>query len=201
MANKRGIVVSLVAAAHGAGGAGLFATTRKSASVIRREFAQLAGRRPDDRIAVVDCTGLDTGDRVPNCRATGGPADLTGAGIGITEYLRGFHRRGLEGVFGLHSLSTMLMYADLRRVFQFLHVAVGRLEHAGFGCVVTLDDGVVDARERAMISQPFDALVEVRERERDPGIEPGEGPTSGEHELRCRGATVGPREWTSFSVA
>jgi hypothetical protein len=187
MANKRTLVVSLLAEAYVEGDAGLFVSTRKSAGAIRREFANLAGRRPDDRFAVVDCTGLETDGRSRMTRTAGGPGDLTGAGIGVTEFLKRFHGAGLSGRFGLHSVSTMTMYADLRRVFQFLHVVVGRLELAGFAGAVTLDDGVVDARERAVLSQLFDAVVEVRETD-----------GAGGHDLRCRGADVGPREWTPF---
>jgi hypothetical protein len=190
-------------------------TTRKSARTTEREFGDLLGRDPGDDLAVVDCTGVEERGRkrASNRRRLSGPGDLTGVGIGVTEFVRRVHARGRGGTVGLHSLSTMLMYADLRRLFQFVHVLTGRVDATGFASVLTMDDGVVTEREATVLRQAFDAVLEVRERgtERTARGDVSESGSGGvgrsgggsgsagpRRELRVRGADVGPREWTPF---
>jgi KaiC/GvpD/RAD55 family RecA-like ATPase len=206
MTGKRTLMLSLLADRLADGGGGVVVTTRKSARTTERAVADLLGRNPGENLAVVDCTGVEEWSRgrarTAGRRRLSGPGDLTGVGIGVTEFLRRLHADGLDGVVGLHSLSTMLMYADLRRLFQFVHVLAGRVDAAGFASVVTVDDDVVSERESTVLRQAFDAVLEVRERDGD-----GDGPATRtaregrggpRRELRVRGADVGPREWTPF---
>jgi KaiC/GvpD/RAD55 family RecA-like ATPase len=170
-------------------------STRKPARATVRQYEELGGPVESDRIAVVDCTGLDidsTGrgaDRRVRHRSVSGPGDLTGLGIRVSELLGGFQADGLAGQVGLHSLSTMLMYADVRRLYQFLHVVTGRAAATGFATVCTLDRGVVEDREERILTQPFDGVVEVRQHDPDRG---------GGKQLRVAGDVEGPDGWTSF---
>jgi KaiC/GvpD/RAD55 family RecA-like ATPase len=114
------------------------------------------------------------------------PGDLTGIGIGVTTFLRQFYREGTSARLGVHSVSTMLMYADLRRVFRLLHVLTARIDAADSIGVFALDDSV-DSHEQSVLRQPFDGVVELRE-------------TDEGRELRCRGVDAGPRSWTPVSL-
>jgi hypothetical protein len=188
MTGKRRLLLSLLAAAGDPEDGVVLATTRKAGDTVVREFQSFAPETPAERIACVDCvgTGGRRGEERPWRRRTASdPGDLTGLGIGLTEFMRAFHHDPGAAAVGLHSLSTMLMYADLRRVFQFLHVITGRVSGSGFVGGFVLDDTTGD-RERAILRQPFDALLEVRETE------------AGEREVRARGADVAPRRWTAL---
>lgn len=163
-------------------------TTRKDATRTVRDFERVAGTVDDDRLAIVDCVGDSHGfgRRRPasNVQHVSDPGDLTGIGIGVTKFMRRYYDEDNGARLGLHSLSTMLMYSDLRRVFQFLHVMTGRISSSGFVGVFTLDDTVPDNADVSILRQPFDALVEVRET------------PEGQREVRTRGADIGPRHWT-----
>ena len=65
-------------------------------------------------------------------RHVSGPGDLTGIGILASGQLRQWYRADepVRGALGLHPLSTLLMYANLRRVYQFMHVLTGRVHSA-----------------------------------------------------------------------
>jgi len=183
MTGKRRLVIELLTN-HAADGT-VFVTTRRGAAAIEREFESVAPGS-SDRLSVVDCVSAGTGTsrgRSDDREYVSTPGDLTGIGIAVTEFLRERHSRGEQANLGLHSLSTMVMYADLRRVFQYLHVVMGRVSAADFRAVCSVDSSVVDERDLDVLSQPFDARLELRERE-------------GRREFRVRGDDLGPRGWT-----
>jgi hypothetical protein len=190
MTGKRSLLLSVLAGRADRRETGtVLVTTRKPPVATYRQFARLDGSIPPERVSVVDGTGVGSaGGGGWAYRAAGGPGDLTGIGIAVTEFLREHHRAGQPAQFGLHSLSTMLMYADLKRLFQFVHVTTTRLAATEFAGGFTVDSGVLDDRERSILRQPFDGVVEVREG--DAG-----------RELRARGTVDGPREWTRFGEA
>ncbi|MFB6159626.1 MAG: hypothetical protein ABEJ61_00430 [Haloferacaceae archaeon] len=185
MCGKRELALDLLAADDRTDAATVFVTTRRAAPDVARGYEAAGGRV--ESLAVVDCVTrlggfrrvTDTTDR----RYVADPGDLTGTGIAVTEFLRQFDRESRTPWLGVHSLSTMLMYADVRRTFRFLHVLVGRVRATGGVAVATLETATVDDRERDVIGQPFDARIEVRE-----GVDG--------REVRARGAAVAPREWT-----
>jgi len=159
----------------------VFVSTRKRASVIEREYRQHA---PEPALRVVDCVSGQFGrtQQTGHHRFVSSPGDLTGIGIRTSEFMRQLQSSCDSVGLGMHTLSTTLMYSDLRRVYQFLHVLTGRVQHAGFRGGFVLED-VGDLRSNSVLRQPFDALVEVREGD--------EG-----REARVRGLDVGPRTWT-----
>lgn len=166
-------------------------TTRKSADATTSTFADVAGHVDEDTLAVVDCTGTEFGNtrRGPNRRYVSHPGDLTGIGIGLTEFMRRFHHGHGCGQVGFHSLSTVLMYTGFRRLFQFLHVITGRIDSSDFRGVFVIDDSALDARQWDILLQLFDTAVLTRE---------GDG---GQRQIRVRGAdagTLGPTTWTDF---
>lgn len=63
----------------------------------------------------------------------------------------------------LHSLSTLLMYADLQTVFRFLHVFTGRIQSVGGLGVFTIDADAHDDRTMNTIKQLFDGIITTHE--------------------------------------
>jgi KaiC/GvpD/RAD55 family RecA-like ATPase len=190
MSGKHEFVLSLLAAGVERDGGSVFVTTRKDAVSSERDFERLTDGAPSDALSVVDCVSRATGFGRPESRSNReyvtDPGDLTGIGIGATQFLRRYYQDDRTVRLGVHSVSTMLMYADLRRTFRFLHTLTGRIRTAGFVGVFALED-TVNADERGVLEQPFDGLVELRE-------------TDEGRDLRCRGVDVGPRTWTPVTV-
>lgn len=186
MTGKRDLLYRLLEGSSD--GRAAFVTTKLDAEQLRAEL--------EARWAVEDWT-LGFVDCVSRQRAAGPLADteavtyltnagdLTGIGIALSGFMQdAYHDPDVEhAAVGLHSLSTMLMYADLRRVFQFVHVITGRIDSSDFVGVFTLDTSNRDDEAVSRLKGLFDGLVEVREGEEDV-------------ELRTRGAVDGPRRWT-----
>lgn len=190
MSGKRGLVIDLLAADRAGGGerATVAVTTRRSGAAFERDFVAAGGTAAE--LSVVDCVSRQTGfGRVAESRRrrhVSDPGDLTGIGIGVSELLRDAGGRAAPWL-GIHSLSTMTMYASVNRVFRFLHVLTGRVR-ALDGVLVAAIEGGGDGRDEAfdVLSQPFDGRLDVRERE------------DGTREVRGRGESVAPRSWTAL---
>jgi len=63
---------------------------------------------------------------------------------------------------GLHSLSQLLMYADVKTVFRFLHILTGRISSADALGVCTLDSEAHDGQTVHTVRQLFDGMIETR---------------------------------------
>ncbi len=186
MTRKRRLTMRLLAGIDAAA-ARVLVTTRADADGIEREYRSVDPRIVPERLAVVDCvteqrgSGFDPGrERTATRRYANDPGDLTGVGIGVSEFMRRFADEGTEVAVGLHTLSTMLMYADLNRLYRFVHVLTSRANVAGARGAYVLDDAADDP---GVIAQPFDGMVAVRDGESGP-------------EVRVRGVDPGPRRWT-----
>lgn len=119
----------------------------------------------DGRVRVVDCVSLQQGADVDESAVKGvsSPADLTGIGMRTTGFYRGLGEAGIERVrVGLLSVSTLLMYADLRRVSRFVHVLTGRIAATDGLGMLALDRGAHEEQTVSTIQQLCDGRVEVR---------------------------------------
>jgi len=167
----------------------ILVSTKRDAGRFRREFLESQPDPDGWETRLVDCVSRARSSTRTRDSATtkyvSSAGDLTGIGIATSGFMREFHRENGEARFGLHSLSTLLMYADLKRVFQFCHVMAGRMETAGISGVFSLDTTARNAESLDVLKGLFDALVEVRDA--DEGAE-----------CRVRGGEFGPRQWTPF---
>ncbi|ADE04507.2 DUF7504 family protein [Haloferax volcanii] len=190
MTRKRRLMLSILAPGERTDAGTVVVTTKKPAPSIARELSYISGS-PPEQFEVIDTTSvadlLDDRADAGNLRYVSSPGDLTGIGIHLTESLREHYEASRSARVGLHVLSTLVMYTDLKRLFQFLHVITGRISAAGFTGVFTLDTGFVDERELALLKQPFDGFVETRD-------------TDGDPEFRVRGLDDGPRSWTPLRI-
>lgn len=134
----------------------------------RTALAALSERgMPTDRLAIVDATGGDRNDTtvegVP-VRRLSSPADLTGISLEFSKLLAGFQDSGYEKVrVGFASLSTLLMYAELRTVFRFLHVFSSRIRSAELLAVFAVNPGMHEPKTMSTIRTVFDCEVRIGE--------------------------------------
>ncbi|ELZ97813.1 MULTISPECIES: RAD55 family ATPase [Haloferax] len=168
LTGKRSLALDILAAGTRNGEGSIIVTTKDGADRILSDF----GKRLDYEgkpVAVVDCVTKQQGvgevrddERI---RYTSSPVDMTGIGIKLSEILQEYYQdRGLsENRIMLHSLSTLLMYADLQTVFRFLHVFTGRIQSVGGLGLFTIDADAHDDRTMNTIKQLFDGIITTHE--------------------------------------
>jgi hypothetical protein len=121
-------------------------------------------RSPPPEVAAIGCThtgtSADEASTETPFRTTtvADPGDLTGLGIRINECLDAWS--GREPVVVFDSLTTMLQYADTRRVFQFCHVLTSRMKRAGAMSVFYMDPGAHDEQTVSTIRSLFEGVYE-----------------------------------------
>lgn len=130
-----------------------------------RDTLHVAATRGHDRLAgsfpartrVVDCSpGPDTeSDRVTD---VGNPADLTGIGMAISQFLE---TAGPRPVVTVDSVSTLLAYNDDAAVFRFLAVLSAQLRKVDGVGIFLVEEGCHDRQTVKTFQQLFDGRVDV----------------------------------------
>ncbi|QLG62072.1 RAD55 family ATPase [Halorarum salinum] len=166
LSGKRDLALDVLAEGTDAGEGAIVVTTKDGADRLLEQFARRTGYEGKP-VAVVDTVTRQQGvgdvledDRV---KYTSSPVDLTGIGIKLSEFLEQFHEvRGIErNRVAVHSLSTLLMYADLQTVFRFLHVFTGRIQSVDGLGIYCIDSTAHDDRTMNTLKQLFDGVVET----------------------------------------
>lgn len=126
----------------------------------------LAVRRPPDDWRARRGDGLPptrfvTADPHPDSvRAVSDPGDLTGLGIAVAEYLDAVPADAVPAVC-VDSATTLLQFADSRRVYRFLQVLCGRVLAAGGTVHCHVDPAAHDDRVLDRLASLFDDAVTV----------------------------------------
>jgi KaiC/GvpD/RAD55 family RecA-like ATPase len=168
LSGKRSLCLDILASGVENGEGAIIVTTKDGADRVLDDFEK---RTPyEDRpVAVVDCVTRQQGvgdtrddDRI---KYTSSPVDMTGIGIKLSEFLQAFYRnQGVEqNRVMVHSLSTLLMYADLQTVFRFLHVFTGRIQSVDGLGVFAIDDSAHDDQTMNTLKQLFDGILTTQE--------------------------------------
>jgi hypothetical protein len=185
MTGKRRLLFALL---DGADQSAILISTKRYAERFRQEFISHVPAADTWNLRFVDCVSKSRNVRnraeSSDIAYVSSPSDLTGIGIAASGFMREFYHANRAARLGLHSLSTLLMYADLQRVFRFSHVLTGRIQASDFGGVFTLDT-TYNTEVVTTLQGLFDVFIEVRDAEDAP-------------EFRVRGSDLGPRSWTQF---
>jgi hypothetical protein len=155
MTGKYDLFVQLLSAGHA-----IAVSTDTDAKTLREDFGEHSN---PDSLSVVDCASHARGAETPELdgiRYVPGPGNLTRIGTAFTS-LFDQHSGGAIRV-GLHSVSPLLMYAELRSVYRFLQVFTGQVETAGGLCLGTFDPTMHDESTVNTVLDPFDARIETR---------------------------------------
>jgi hypothetical protein len=141
------------------------------------------------RMAVVDCTRGSQDDDDRNVHAVSAPSDLTGIGIAFSSLYERLYGAGIEKVrTGLYTLAPLVMYTkEIQPLYRFLHTMTGRIRTADGLGVSAIDPESQDEKTFRTLTQPFDAQIELRDRD-------------GEQQLRCRGLPDQPEGWLSIDL-
>ena len=188
MTGTEGLTQEIVASGLRQEDGAVSVTTGGTAAETVAALGERAPGAEPGRICAIDCRG-DADERSEETEDgallyhVGDPSDLTGMGIGITQGFDRLEDYGVDRVrLGLSSLSTMLTYTNRQTVFKFCHVLSSRVDTAGYLAAFTIDSSAHDEQTLQVVKQPFDGMIEVRERE-------------GTREARVLGVQPDPSEW------
>lgn len=86
--------------------------------------------------------------------------DLTGLGIKVSQCLSAWDGEDDLAVC-VRSLTTLLQFSELKRVFRFVHVLTQRLKSAGAVAHFHMDPAAHDGQTLATLESLFDAVYEL----------------------------------------
>lgn len=106
-------------------------------------------------------SSAEIGARAVEVRTISSPSDLTRIGIGVVGFLDSWEGSPERVVACVHSLTTLLQYAELKKAYRFLHVLTGRMNEAGALAHYHMDPTAHDDRTLGIVKSLFDAVIEV----------------------------------------
>lgn len=171
---------------------GLFISTNMTCTKLLNACHQYRASLDTSRMGVVDCSGQEsgqlTGDLTVKYISTQG--DLTGISMKFSALYESLYDSGKNGRIrtGLISLSSLLMYVELRKVFQFAQTLAGRIDTTGGLGVFAIDPTTHDTQTLNTFSQVTDGRIEVRAADS----------ADADGELRIRGLPNQPSGWQPF---
>ena len=148
------------------GAFGIAVTATTEADTVRDEVYDRTNAG-ESSLSIIDCVTRDRGACVndtDHITYVASPAELTQIGVALSETLEQLEHEGVgRSRVTLHSVSTLLAYADLETVFRFLHVFTRRVEHAGGVGLYTIDRTAHDDQSLRTLAPLFDATVRLTE--------------------------------------
>lgn len=103
---------------------------------------------------------VSTDQHPDNVRGVSDPADLTGIGIAVSEFL-GELPDDVDPVVCVDSLTTLLQYSSPERTYRFLQVLFGRVVAAGGAVHCHADPAAHDDQVLDRLLGLFDGVVRV----------------------------------------
>ncbi|WP_240792439.1 hypothetical protein [Salarchaeum sp. JOR-1] len=189
MSGKRQLLLRLLARGADDGEGAIVVTSRNPADDLAAEYNDLLGDRTSF-FRIIDSVSSRSGGNegeMSFVRNVSSPGELTGIGIEFSELAREAENNGVERLrIGFDSLSPLLMYVDLQRLFRFLHVFTSQIQSRDWLGLFAIDPDSHDEQVVNTISQLFDGMVQVRVAD------------DGTREARVRGVTGSPTEWVAF---
>jgi len=189
MSGKHELLLDLLARGAREGEGSVVVTSRNPAEDVIEHYEGAVAAEDLGYFRVVDCVSSHSGPAVDGARVheVSSPGDLTGIGIKFSEVATEAEESGVERLrVGFDSLSPLLMYVDLQRLFRFLHVFTSQIQSRDWFGLFSIDPTSHDAQEVNTLSQLFDGMVEIRLGE------------EGGREARVRGVTDSPTDWVAF---
>lgn len=171
--------------------AAIVVTTKNGVETVRSDLDAIR-HYDDDRVGVVDCVtqqrDIASGGaaETETTKFVSSPGNLTRIGVEFTDLFERFNERGLRTRVGVHSASQLVMYSNLKQVYQFLQVLTGKLQSAGWTGGVVLDSTAHDDQTIYTLQELFDGIVETRES------------AEGRREMRVRGLSAEASPWQPF---
>ena len=124
--------------------------------------SELESRGADrEQVGVIDCTTTETSVEDVDVRQLNSPGDLTGISLEFAKLLEDDEAASVR--VGMSSISTTLMYAELRTLFRFLHVFTSRIRSGEMFGVFAMDPSMHEEQALNTIRAVFDAEARIDE--------------------------------------
>ncbi|WP_232701499.1 RAD55 family ATPase [Halobacterium wangiae] len=163
LTGKRELALEVLDGGCERGEGGIVVGTRDSTKSIRKRAPNVWTAVKQNRGGIVDCVTRQRGESTRDqdlVKYVGSPGDITDIGIRLGGIFQALESNCEQARMNVSTISTMLMYADTRRVYRFLHVFAGhveRLDWLGFGVLDT------SSREAFDVLAPlYDGLIQTR---------------------------------------
>jgi KaiC/GvpD/RAD55 family RecA-like ATPase len=167
LSGKNRVAFELLANAYDRKARPCVVTATDTASQFRKRFEPYV--RSDhhvEDVLVIDALAGASDDTTRTGRTftVGTPADLTGIGVQLSKALERLPPTERQGARVLvDSLSTLLIYSDIKRLFRFVNAINRRINGVGSGTVHVLDDDAIESQHRQQLLQLFPTVVQVEE--------------------------------------
>ena len=188
MSGKRQLVLRALAQGASDGDGSVIVTSRDPAEDVIEEFQGYL-TDTDVYLRVIDSVSSQGGNGQGSdvVHSVNSPGDLTGIGIEFSEIARNAESSGVDDLrIGFDSLTPLLMYVELQRLFRFLHVFTSQIQSRDWLGLFAIDPDSHDEQVVNTISQLFDGMIEIRL------------PDDGGRQIRARGITSSPTDWVPF---
>ena len=185
MSGKRQLMLRILAQGARADDGSVVVTSKDPASDIFEDYRAVLGD-VDTYLRIIDCVSSQGGNETVAdlVRTVNSPGDLTGIGIEFSEVARNADEDGIERLrIAFDSLSPVLMYVELQRLFRFLHVFTSQIQSRNWLGLFAIDPDSHEEQVINTVSQLFDGMLQIRV------------PDSGGREVRARGFTESPTDW------
>ena len=160
LSDKDQIAFDVLADSWETGRAPFVITATDTDAQFRDRFAPFVpAGHPAEELYVIDCTE-QTPDSQSSC-SVNSPVDLTGIAICLSK---GYDQYGGGGRrILLDTISTLLIYSSMDRVYRFLSKLNSRASELGDSTVQLLDSDAIDTEDRNTLFQLFPTVIEVRD--------------------------------------
>jgi KaiC/GvpD/RAD55 family RecA-like ATPase len=180
LAGKRRLLMETLAVGARAGSGTIVVSTRDSERRVRDEFTALLDEDAVADIGVVDAVTQHIGRATDGemTKYTASPRDMSAIGIKFSEFIQSLYtdQEREHNRVGVDSLTTLLLYANLQTVFQFMHVFTSRVENVGGLGLYTIESTAHDGETMNTLGQLFDGKIVVEKSGTAtlelPGVEP-----------------------------
>jgi KaiC/GvpD/RAD55 family RecA-like ATPase len=189
LSGKSRVAFDLLADAYDVDACPCVITATDSAPQFRTRFdPYVDSEYSAENVVVIDSCASASSREASDSRTftVGSPADLTGLGIQLSKVFGQLPKERREGSRVLiDSLSSLLVYSGIERLFKFVNIVNRRVTEAGGSTIHLLDTDAVEAQHRQQLLQLFSTVIDVRD-------------DAGETEFRLRGAET--TDWQGYSV-
>jgi len=185
MSGKRQLMLRMLAQGARDGDGSVIVTSKDPAPDVVADFQSVMDDR-DTYLRIIDTVSSQGGnDAVSDIvRTVNSPGDLTGIGIEFSEVARNADADGIERLrIAFDSLTPLLMYVELQRLFRFLHVFTSQIQSRNWLGLFAIDPDSHEEQVLNTVSQLFDGMLQIRL------------PETGGREVRARGFTDSPTDW------
>lgn len=185
MSGKRQLMLRMLAQGSKAEDGSVIITSKDPASDIFDEYQKSAGEE-ETFLRIIDCVGSQGRNEAVSdiVRSVNSPGDLTGMGIEFSEIARSAEAEQVDRLrIAFDSLSPLLMYVEVQRLFRFLHVFTSQIQSRNWLGLFAIDPDSHEEQVVNTVSQLFDGMLQIRV------------PDSGGREVRARGFTDSPTNW------